>query len=136
MSVVTVGALQSVNSTDDPEIHETEPSYVKHLSGPRDASVAFYGPKCIILLHWSDCGHCKLFLPVYEQTAASNRNVTFYALEVQLAQPQSEMPADDFFKDPGVPRFAVVERGRVLKSIKGNDQQGFLTLLGKFFGVK
>ena len=124
MSVVTVGSIQS------------NASCVKHLSGPKDASDVFYGQKCVLLLHWKSCGHCLKFLPVYEKTAESKRNIKFYALEVTRAEPESEMPEDQFFKDSGVPRVAVVERGQVLDTVKGDNEQGFLAMLGKFFGVK
>lgn len=136
MSVVTVGSCQRVESTGIiGSGTKGGGSCVKHLGGPQEASEVFYGSKCVFLLHWNDCDHCKAFLPVYEKTAAENRNVTFYALEVTLAQPESEMPSDQFFEDKGVPRVAVTEHGKVLQTVKGNDQKGFLKMLGKFFGV-
>jgi thiol-disulfide isomerase/thioredoxin len=125
MSVVSIGATQCAPSE----------RRVTHLKGARDLSDAFYGPKCVILLHWESCGHCKEFAPVYEAAAAEHPKARFYALEVTLAEPEGDMPKDPFFAERGVPRVAVAERGNVKDTVKGNDSNRFVQMLKKLIDV-
>lgn len=134
MSVVSIGATQCAAAEHrgaEKRMDRQNQTRVVHLKGPRDLSDAFYGPKCVILLHWKECGHCQAFKPVYEEAATEHPNATFYALEVTLALPDNDMPKDSFFMEKGVPRVAVAERGNVVDTVKGNDSTRFMQMLRK-----
>lgn len=134
MSVVSIGAVQCAESAKPNAVKRVDQQCKKgvvHLKGARDLSEAFNGPKCVILLHWKSCGHCKAFAPVYEAAASEHPNATFYALEVTLAEPESDMPKNSFFAESGVPRVAVADRGTVVETVKGNDSSRFMQMLHK-----
>ncbi len=127
MSVVSIGAIAHVPPRGD----------VIHLNNHGELTTAFQGKKCVILLHWIGCGHCKAFMPAYKLAASQHPHASFYSLEVETAReakPASAIPTGPFFEESGVPRVAVTDHGVVVEFVKGNDQKKFAKLLAMLAG--